>query len=305
MVDESSKYSANYAPLWLVTFADLMSLLLCFFVLLLSFATMDAHKFRKLAESLGSAFGDQKIISVVKIPVGETIVAQDFPLAITTPVLIDEIRLLKYQQSMVPNAEEIELIKEQILQAKILEVTEQSQKIRVVLTAEIAKGLVSVISNQLNIIIRINEQGSFPSGAAVLKAGFEPVMDKITVAVSQSKKGIIYVTGHTDDVPIATDWYRSNWELSASRSVTVAHFMLDKQAIKPNRIVIQGYADTKPLMINSSSENRAKNRRVEIIITQKDPTVGLSVVELTQMIQGHSISKKVTNINHSNNNIYP
>jgi len=145
----------------------------------------------------------------------------------------------------------------------------------------------------LKIIIRINEKGSFPSGAAVLKAGFEPVMEKITAAVNDSV-GIVNVAGHTDDIPISTDWYRSNWELAASRSVTVAHYMLKTKGTDPNRIVVQGYADTKPLVPNDSAENRAKNRRVEIIITQEDPTLGLKTDDISKIIQADSLEDKST-----------
>jgi len=90
----------------------------------------------------------------------------------------------------------------------------------------------------------------------------------------------VHVAGHTDNIPIATDWFRSNWELSASRAVTVAHFMLARKGTNPNRIVVEGFADTKPLVANDMAENRAKNRRVEIIITQQNPRAGFKSDDL-------------------------
>ncbi len=80
----------------------------------------------------------------------------------------------------------------------------------------------------------------------------------------------VVVAGHTDDIPISTDWYRSNWELASSRAVTVAHYMLENKGVDPGRLVIEGYADTRPLVANTSAENRAKNRRVEIILEQDE-----------------------------------
>ena len=116
-------------------------------------------------------------------------------------------------------------------------------------------------------------------------------MEKITAAVNDTP-GIVHVAGHTDNIPISTDWYRSNWELAAGRAVTVAHFMLEKKGTDPNRIVVQGYADTRPLVLNDSAENRAKNRRVEIIITQEDPTLGLKLEDVSKIIQTDSLKDK-------------
>ncbi len=282
------------APLWLATFADLMSLLMCFFVLLLSFATMDAAKFKKVAESMEDAFGVQKDIVALEIPMGTSIIAQHFSPAQTKPTPIEEIKQSTNQQStkLDVSAEEMDKVKQKMLQAKIGEIEDQADKIEGSLAPEVGEGLVSVETEGLKIIIRINEKGSFPSGTAILKAGFEPVMEKITSAVNDTT-GIVHVAGHTDNIPISTDWYRSNWELAAGRAVTVADFMMKKKGIDPNRIVVEGYADTKPLVDNDTAENRAKNRRVEIIITQPDPTLGLNAEDVSEIIQTDSLKDKI------------
>ncbi|MCK4842972.1 MAG: flagellar motor protein MotB [Methylococcales bacterium] len=290
MADDCPKCPPAGAPLWLATFADLMSLLMCFFVLLLSFATMDAAKFKKMAISMENAFGVQRDIVAAEVPMGTSIIAQHFSPAQTDPTPLEQIKQTTNQDSSSLNVsiEDMEKIKKQILQTKIEEIKDQASKIEESLKQEIKAGLVSVETEGLNIIIRINEKGSFPSGAAVLKAGFEPVMEKITTAVNDSV-GTVYVAGHTDDIPISTDWYRSNWELAASRSVTVAHFMLNNKGTKPERIIVQGYADTRPLVANDSVENRAKNRRVEIIIRQQDPSLGLKPEDVSKIIQTDSL----------------
>ncbi|NOR71781.1 MAG: OmpA family protein [Methylomarinum sp.] len=293
MAEECPKCPPVGAPTWLATFADLMSLLMCFFVLLLSFATMDISKFKKLAGSMNEAFGVQSSISANKIPMGTSIIAQHFSPAQTTPSAIDEIKQSTEQEDekLSMSVDDMEQAKQQLLQIKLDEIKVQAEQIVESLDAEIKEGLVSVETDGLKIVIRIDEKGSFPSGAAVLKAGFEPVMKKITEAVNVSV-GEVYVAGHTDNIPISTDWYRSNWELSASRSVTVAHFMLSNKETNPERIIIQGYADTRPLVDNDSAENRAKNRRVEIVIAQDDPTLGLKAEELSDMIQTDNLTDK-------------
>jgi chemotaxis protein MotB len=295
MADECPKCPPAGAPLWLATFADLMSLLMCFFVLLLSFATMDAAKFKQMADSMEMAFGVQRDIPALEVPMGTSIIAQHFSPAQTDPTPLEQIKQSTNQQTtkLGVSVEDMDEVKQKMLQAKIGEIEDQANKIEGSLAQEIGEGLVSVNTEGLKIIIRINEKGSFPSGAAVLKAGFEPVMEKITAAVNDST-GIVHVAGHTDNVPISTDWYRSNWELAASRSVTVAHFMLNTKGTDPDRIVVQGYADTKPLVPNDTAENRAKNRRVEIIIIQEDPTIGLKAEDVSMIIQADTLKDKST-----------
>lgn len=257
------------APLWLATFADLMSLLMCFFVLLLSFATMDAKKFKATAESLENAFGVQRDIEAAEIPMGTSIIAQHFSPASTNPTLLEEIKQSTSQSStsLDVSLEEKEKIKQEIMEQALDNTQAEAKKIEERLKDDINKGLVSVETQGLKIIIRINEKGSFGSGSAILKSGFEPVMNRITESVI-SAKGKVLVAGHTDDIPISTDWYRSNWELSAGRSVSVAEFMLKNKKLDPKRIIIEGHADTQPLVPNTSSANRAKNRRVEVILVQ-------------------------------------
>ncbi len=293
MADNCPKCPPVGAPMWLATFADLMSLLMCFFVLLLSFATMDAAKFKKVAESMEDAFGVQRDMVAAEPPMGTSIIAQHFSPAITQPTPLEQIKQKAQQDSkqLDISAKDMEDVKQKMLQAKIGEIDSQADEIKGSLAKEIGQGLVSVETDNLKIIIRIKEKGSFPSGTAILKSGFEPVMEKITEAVNQAK-GTVHVAGHTDDIPISTDWYRSNWELAAGRAVTVADYMLKKKGTNPNRIVVEGYADTKPLVANDSAENRAKNRRVEIIISQDDPTLGLTPEEVGNMIQTDSLKDK-------------
>ncbi len=291
MADECPKCPPVGAPLWLATFADLMSLLMCFFVLLLSFATMDANKFKKMSESMMNAFGVQRDIPADDVPMGTSIIAQHFSPAQTEPTLLEEVKQSTNQKDtdLDVSAEEMEELKEQIMQEKLKEIEDQADQIKESLQKEITEGLVTVETDGLRIIIRINEKGSFPSGSAVLKAGFEPVMDKITDSVNHSV-GRVVVAGHTDDIPISTDWYRSNWELAASRSVTVAHYMMEKKETDQNRIVVEGFADTRPLVPNDSAKNRAINRRVEIIIEQDDPTRGLD--KKTAVIQSDELEEQ-------------
>lgn len=263
-------------PAYLATFADLMSLLMCFFVLLLSFATIDAVRFKKMAESMEDAFGVQREIPAAEIVKGVSVIKQEWSPSITEPSVINEIR-----QETSPEENEnlkmeskdgtgkAELDRQQALEAakKIIEkeLAEQYADLQEALREEIEKGQISLERQERKIIIRIQEKGSFGSGSARLDPGFHKVMQRISDVLA-TKPGKILVAGHTDNIPIRTGRFRSNWELSSARAVTVLHSLLRNKGIDEHRVVVEGFADTKPLDGNDTPQGRAKNRRVELII---------------------------------------
>lgn len=268
MADDCPKCEEGLPP-WLATFADLMSLLMCFFVLLLSFAEIDAIRFKKMAESMKDAFGVQREVPAPDIVMGTSVIMQEFsPSTIPEPSLVDEVRQqttdIEKQNLDVPS-DVADAVVEAALDKVLQEVAQQAEEIREALKLEIEENLVSVETEQTKIIIRINEKGSFPSGSAKLNDDFYGVMVRISEAVARTP-GKVVVAGHTDDVPISTNRFRSNWELSSARAVTVVHALLDDPNVDPKRIAVEGHADSQPLVPNDSVENRAINRRVELII---------------------------------------
>jgi flagellar motor protein MotB len=139
--------------------------------------------------------------------------------------------------------------------------------LRAQLGHEIATGKIFLERQGDKVIIRFPESVSFTSGSDTLAQDFIPVIHRISDILSHSN-GKIVVAGHTDDHPISTLRFRSNWELSAARAVSVVHYLLETNKIDPKRVVVSGYADTKPLEPNTSEENRMKNRRVEIRVSE-------------------------------------
>jgi len=257
------------APAWVTTFADLMSLLMCFFVLLLSFSELDVQKYKQVAGSMREAFGVQRLIESKIMPKGTSIIAQEFGPGRPTPSPLDEIRQqttdetkdnLDFSDSDDKGTGDTEEEKE---------TSEQAAMILEMLRDEVEQGLLDVETQPGKTVIRIQEKGSFPSGSADLILPFEPVMKKISDVVAGTH-GSIVVGGHTDDVPISTLRFRSNWELSSGRSVTVVHQLLKYNALDQSRILVQGHADSRPLVPNDSPANRARNRRVEITIVEDD-----------------------------------
>lgn len=271
-------------PAWLATFADLMSLLMCFFVLLLSFSEMDAMKFKRLAGSMAQAFGVQAELNVVEVPKGTSIIAQEFSPGRPEPTPINEIwqstsnttqMSLDVQCSEEYDVEQgeegadagVKLRVRQRLEELVKETEQQAYELADALQAQIMAGEVEVETSGRKIIIRIREKGSFVSGSAELTPEYRDVMHEVR-SVLALKPGSIVVQGHSDDVPIHTARFRSNWELSAARAVSVAHELMVGGTLPASRFEVSGKADTQPLAPNNSAENRARNRRVEIVIQQ-------------------------------------
>ncbi len=291
MNDDNCPKCVEGLPAWMGTFADLMSLLMCFFVLLLSMATMDANRFKKMAESLNDAFGVQRQVVAYEIVKGTSVVAQHFSPAAGDPTVLDEVRqqttdserdfLGKDSEQESEEDKQEKAKQQQELEAKAQIVTEYveatelkisgaeelAEEVKEFMIEEIEQNMVSVETDLARVIIRIHENGSFASGSAELNPEFLPIMDKITAVVNGSV-GTVTVAGHTDNIPIKAGLYRSNWELSAARAVTVAQTLLNDGTVDETRMVIEGHADTVPLVDNETVENRALNRRVEIILIQ-------------------------------------
>lgn len=282
--DEASCKCPPTMPAWLATFADLMSLLMCFFVLLLSFSEMDAMKFKRLAGSMAQAFGVQAELNVVEVPKGTSIIAQEFSPGRPEPTPINEIwqstsnttqMSLEVQCSEEYDVEQgdegadagVKLRVRQRLEELVKETEQHAYELADALQAQIMAGEVEVETSGRKIIIRIREKGSFVSGSAELTPEYRDVMHEVR-SVLALKPGSIVVQGHSDDVPIRTARFRSNWELSAARAVSVAHELMIGGTLPASRFEVSGKADTQPLAPNNSAENRARNRRVEIVIQQ-------------------------------------
>lgn len=267
----------------MATFADLMSLLMCFFVLLLSFAEIDALKYKMVIKSLENAFGVQREVPANEVPEGTSIIAQEFSPGEPKPTPLKVVR----QDTMDNSRQELKVTAdaEQLAQQQVQQVAEETQQFRQALQTEIEEGLIVVESQFSRIVIRIREKGSFPSGDARLNPGFIPILGKIHDVLLETD-GRIAVAGHTDNVPINTARYRSNWELSTSRATSVVHELLAPEQMDAERFVLEGYADTRPLVPNDSAANRAKNRRVEIIVL-KSPVEDELVRSIDELKREH------------------
>ena len=246
------------APLWMGTFADLMSLLLAFFVLLFSFSELDRQKYKQVAGSMRDAFGVQRDIKAKESPRGINVVAREFSPGKPVPTPINSVRQFTTESAKpflrLPTVNRMQ----QQMKADL-------DRMKKALKEEIDSGVIEVELDQTRIIVRINERGSFESGRAELAAAFRPVMQRMAQALRETR-GSVVVSGHTDNRPIANHRFRSNWELSASRAVSVLHALIELGPIAQDRFELRGFAATRPDADNASSEGRARNRRVEVAL---------------------------------------
>lgn len=222
------------APDWLVTFGDLMSLLLTFFVLLLSFSNTEIVKFRTMAGSVRNAFGMKSDIAISDVPMGNTLMPFEDPL----------------QGDGKDRKEQVNSRIEEILKESGLE----------------AEGAVEI--NERGVLLRLHGDLLFDSGSVALNAKSLPLLDRLA-AYSATVEHPIEVDGHTDNIPIATMIYPSNWELSAARAGSAVRYLAEK-GVPPVRMRATGHADTVPVQENSAAEGRAENRRVEILFVISD-----------------------------------
>lgn len=248
-------------PPWVVTFADLMTLLMCFFVLLLAFSEMDVEKFKQLSGSMKYAFGVQAEVEARTIPKGTSVIAQEFSPGKPEPTPLNIVKQLTIDS----NLNSLDALHEK--QPEVQDIQKQARRIREALRAEIENGSIAVATEDKKVVIHILENASFDSGLAVVRPGFLPVLTKIAELIDENS-GMVMVSGHTDNVPISTERFRSNWELSTSRAVSVAHVLLKSSRLDEGRFVVTGHADTRPRADNLTPINRAKNRRVDISIVQ-------------------------------------
>ena len=280
--DEPRSESLAGAPAWMATFADLMTLLMCFFVLLLATSDTNAQRYKRIAGSMANAFGVQAQIETIAIPKGTSIIAEEFSSATPEPTPMNEVRQkttdnerdsldVQNQGTRSPESGQTgDDRKKEILekiQGLVRETEQEAVKIATALSKEVKEGIIEVETSGRKITVRIKEHGTFLSGSADLTPNFKPVLKIIRQALEDTE-GNFVVEGHTDNDPIATSHFRSNWALSSARAVTVAHALFDEGRLTEGRFVVSGHADTRPLVANDTLADKARNRRVEVLIDQ-------------------------------------
>lgn len=304
MIDEDYEEEVEQgAPPWMATFADLMSLLVCFFVLLLSFSEMDVIKYKQIAGSMKEAFGVQARIEAPSIPKGTSVAMKEFSPGSPQPIPSESIQQHTTEslqphlrvgddaaagQNESPTQASVQVLAPQNFK-DMLSYEEGVSKLEQILSDSVSDGKIDVESKRNEITIRIRENGSFSSGSASLNEQFLPVLAELRQGLVQIN-GMISVEGHTDDVPISGSTFDSNWELSAARALSVAKALMQGGELDEGRFMVVGHADTRPFRANDSDQNRAYNRRVEIVIRHGEESgTDANLNRLKQVVEEHTL----------------
>ncbi|HOE56914.1 MAG TPA: OmpA family protein [Bacillota bacterium] len=221
------------APAWMATYSDMMTLLLCFFVLLFSFATLDVQKFQAIAHSMSGSLGVLDSGITVNLEPLVTSFPSDSPVEEA-----EEFRIIYEQMS--------EYIKENNLEASI-----------------------TLRLDERGLLVTFLDDVLFDSGKADLKPKAREIINKVAEIIRRNNKNV-RVEGHTDNVPINTFRFPSNWELSTTRAVNVVKYLIEENGIEAKRMSASGYSDQHPVDDNNTKEGRQKNRRVDMVILRDE-----------------------------------
>ena len=218
------------APEWMITYSDMVTLLLAFFILLYAYSVLDVQRFQQVLTSIQSSFlGGEGILDRQPLP--------------------------EEDEGAVPEPGQIE------------QIVITYEAVRQYLREEGMDGYIRPRIEERGIVLEIEDRILFDSGRAEIREDARQLLAKVS-GILKSVPNQIIVEGHTDNVPIKTARYPSNWELSVDRAVHVVRYFIETQHIAPERFIATGYGEYQPVAPNDTAAGRARNRRVNIVISE-------------------------------------
>lgn len=214
---------------WLDTYADTITLLLTFFILLYSMSSVDADKLKELSYALQKSLkGNTKVEEIVDL-----------------------------NQLSVETKEDIEQTQDDLI-----------EKLNETIEANSFTDTVKIREEDNGVVLQLDETILFDSGKADLKKNSQKVLNMVTKIIEDVPNDVL-IEGNTDDIPMYNEKFQSNWELSTARAVSVVKYFVSVKKLNPTRFAVKGYGEYNPLVKNNSAKNRAINRRVDILIVKE------------------------------------
>jgi len=248
MPRERPKKKARGAPEYMLTWGDMMALLLCFFVLVLSHSTINPERMRLSLSSFRGAIGVMEK--------GPSVTKEDL-----MSMGMDVSGLIKGVPTITTGTE---------YEVGRRRRGEDISKIQGVLREEARKGGVRVRSEERGIIIQLTDNVLFDEGSAELREEGKQILDRV-IDLLERRTNRIQIEGHTDNTqPAKGARFSSNWELAIARATKVLQYFEDSHRIKSQRLSASGYGEYKPLYPNTTPQNRAMNRRVDVVILREE-----------------------------------
>ena len=221
--EESPFHESGEKDRYLITYADLITLLLGLFIILYAISNIDANKYKRIISAVGDVFGNHAKTISVKSAVAPSKIGNN-----------------------------------DLLKSKLMQLINKYHY----------NNSIMLEQNKRGITIHILDDILFKSGSADLTSSSLLVLDRLAV-ILKSLPNDIRIEGHTDDVPINTPSFPSNWHLSVTRALNTAYFLIHNENLPPEKISIVGYSEYRPIDSNSTALGRANNRRVDIVIIKK------------------------------------
>lgn len=233
---------------WLISYADFITLLFAFFVVMFASSQTDKGKAKQVAEAVKRALEGEHVSSMIAAVLGGS--AEN-----------------KGQGSAMmrgPGGAETQRVAELLPSLKVL-----SQELK----KEIEAGQIEIHMQARGLVVSFTQAALFPSGEDVISAEAYEGLGKVAAAIAKIPNPV-RLEGHTDSLPIKTQRFRSNWELSAARSIALLEILSGRFNVPRDRFSIAGYADTAPLQPNDTEAGRARNRRVDIVLLNERGSIG-------------------------------
>lgn len=233
---------------WLVSYADFITLLFAFFVVLYASSKADQRKQQQVSQAIDSAFHALGI----------------FPDAARRPADLKNVSAISKDEALTPM--NIVMGEDVLSPAQVKEDLERVQKqLEKMLSNEIAAHTVSIQMGKDGLVISLREAGFFSSGSATPQPETLPVLREVATALGKTPYDL-RIEGHTDNIPIHNEEFDSNWELSSARATHITRIFLGTRSIPPQRISAAGYAEFHPVAVNDNAAGRAENRRVDLVV---------------------------------------
>ena len=246
---------------WLVSYADFITLLFAFFVVLYASSQVDHRKAGKLAMAIQAAFQEMGVFqnSVTRVPNLEDAI----PFGIVPTVIA-----ARPDGPLEGEGESNNL-------------AQLRHELEIILAPEIARKEISMGRELDGLVISLREAGFFESGSAQMKQASGPAFDRIA-ALLRKRKCRLRIEGHTDNIPIHNAKFSSNWELSTSRATEIVRLLIVRDGFDAYHLSAAGYAEYHPAASNGTAEGRGQNRRVDIVILSEGPPAGIAAAESAQ-----------------------
>lgn len=252
---------------WLLTYADMITLLMALFIVMWSMSTVNISRFMALKQSLAEAFNGDLSSGGASIQYG------------AEGIMPDQSALVAPNKAATIPAADFEPIKDpdpmkEKAAADLANLRDLKKKIDAYALRRDLDGKIVTAIDERGLVIRVlTDDLLFDSGEAILRRSAGSVLDEVArLVVTQSRGNPVRVEGNTDDLPISTSRFRSNWDLSAGRATAVMDYLIDR-GLDTTNASVAGYADQRPLASNETAAGRSQNRRVEIVVLRSAVTV--------------------------------